>query len=111
MGNEDGETKYAMVNRYWFKPKVFGYGATPTTWEGWALTGGYCVVIAVGTLVAILLIEGRAEATLLHWLAWGVWGIVLAIATAILVIVSRRRTEGEWRWRWGRRASRPFRSS
>lgn len=25
-------------NKYWFKPKRFGYGATPTTWEGFVST-------------------------------------------------------------------------
>ena len=35
-----------MTNRYWFKPKVFGYGASPTTWEGWALVVAYCAVVS-----------------------------------------------------------------
>ena len=25
---------------YWFKPKRYGYGATPVTWQGWAVTLG-----------------------------------------------------------------------
>ena len=43
-----------MGNQYWFKPKVFGYGATPATWEGWAITAGYCVVIAIVTMIVAL---------------------------------------------------------
>lgn len=23
----------------WFRPKRFGYGWSPATWEGWAVTG------------------------------------------------------------------------
>ena len=23
---------------YWFRPKRYGYGATPITWQGWLLT-------------------------------------------------------------------------
>lgn len=96
-----------MGNQYWFKPKVFGYGATPATWEGWAITAGYCVVIAIVTLAAILLIESRGVAGAVLWVLWAVWGTVLIVATAVLVTVSKRRTEGEWRWRWGRRAGAP----
>jgi hypothetical protein len=93
-----------MSNRYWFKPKVFGYGATPTTWEGWAVVSGYCIMIAVATYVALVLIEPSGEASGVQWALWGIWGLVLLVATALLTIISRRRTDGEWRWRWGRRA-------
>ena len=96
-----------MGNQYWFKPKVFGYGATPTTWEGWAVTAGYCVMIAIVTLAAILLIESRGVTGAVFWVLWALWGTVLIVATAVLVTVSKRRTEGEWRWRWGRRAGVP----
>jgi hypothetical protein len=36
------------MTRYWFKPKRYGYGATPATWEGWAFTGLVVAIIAVG---------------------------------------------------------------
>jgi hypothetical protein len=26
------------MSRYWFRPKRYGYGATPITWEGWVFT-------------------------------------------------------------------------
>lgn len=32
-------------SRLWFKAKRFGWGWVPVTWEGWALTGGYGVVV------------------------------------------------------------------
>jgi hypothetical protein len=49
--------------RYWFGPKRWlGWGWTPTTWEGWAVTGGSIVIFTVavstrtlaGTIVAVL---------------------------------------------------------
>ena len=27
-----------IVTTYWFRPRRYGYGATPMTWEGWAVT-------------------------------------------------------------------------
>lgn len=82
----------------WFKPKRYGYGATPVTWQGWALVAGF-----VGAVL---------------FLAWGLIGFdrsqppgffnlimffkfVLLLVMA-LWIVSKRHTDGEWRWRWGR---------
>jgi hypothetical protein len=44
-----------MGTGYWFKPKSFGYGATPVTWRGWAWTLGnlgcpLCLALPVGDL-------------------------------------------------------------
>jgi uncharacterized membrane protein YccC len=83
-----------MVTTYWFKPKRYGYGATPVTWQGWLVTlATIFVVMAVS-----LLLPAIAPAAGWQWLA------VLAVdalAVVALLIVSRRKTEGEWRWRWG----------
>ena len=82
------------MSRWWFRPKRYGYGATPCSWEGWAAT--LAVVIAV-TAVA-------------HWVPFlfhdaGV-GVLAAVAIAALIIglfvwLAWKKTEGGWRWRWG----------
>jgi hypothetical protein len=33
----------------WFKPKQFGYGWTPASWQGWVLT----LIITVAPLIGI----------------------------------------------------------
>lgn len=33
----------------WFRPKTFGFGWTPVTWEGWAVTLG-AVLLVVGAV-------------------------------------------------------------
>jgi hypothetical protein len=40
-----------MANRYWFKPKTFGYGVTPMSWEGWLSALSYCAVMLACALV------------------------------------------------------------
>lgn len=52
----------------WFRPKAFGWGLTPITWQGWAYTGGW-----VGLLVApfSLLLLAHKELEALVWLACG----------------------------------------
>ena len=79
---------------YWFRPKRYGYGATPVTWQGWAITGGAVLVI----VVAALLLLHNGEKTTVAWIAFFA---IEAVVIAVLWIVSRSKTDGDWRWRWG----------
>ena len=81
--------------RYWFRPKRYGYGATPVTWEGWALT----IAVAATVMVSIVLMNrlvGRSD-----FAVWILWAAFIAVLTLSFVRVTRSRTDGEWRWRWG----------
>jgi hypothetical protein len=82
------------MTTYWFKPKQFGFGATPVTWQCWAVT--LAGVIVVGGATALLTTLSAENP--LFWAAVA----VDAIAIAALVIVGRSKTDGDWRWRWGR---------
>ncbi len=77
---------------YWFKPKRYGDGATPVTWQGWAMTGASVLAIAL----AALLIRPNA------W-GWTAFFAVEAIIVSVLCIVSCGKSDGAWRWRWGDR--------
>ncbi len=83
------------MTRYWFRPKRYGYGATPTTWQGWAATIAVAVIVA-GSIAAMSLWVERSD-----FVAWMVWAVFIAAMTFWFVQLSRRRTDGEWRWRWG----------
>lgn len=73
---------------FWFVPRRFGFGATPATWQGWALT--------VGALAAVVLLVQSIEPK-------GV-GAVCAIGVVLgMTLVSWQKTDGAWRWRWGDR--------
>ena len=83
------------MTTYWFKPKRYGYGATPVTWQGWAVTLGTVLVIVAVSLFLRLTEQGD-------------WSLAVmfafdASALVTLFVVSRRKTAGEWRWRWGDR--------
>jgi hypothetical protein len=83
------------MTAYWFKPKRYGYGATPITWQGWVLTLGIAAA-----MVAVSLYLRLTE--------WHYWALAMlltfdALAVMTLVVVSRRKTDGAWRWRWGDR--------
>ena len=83
------------MTEYWFKPKRYGYGATPTTWQGWAVT--------LGTVAAMVVVSVFLRLNEPHdWSVAAMLGFD-ALALAFLFIVCRRKTDGEWRWRWGDR--------
>jgi len=83
------------MTTYWFRPKRYGYGATPVTWQGWAFTLG-----VVAAMVAVSLYLRLTER---HYWALAVMFGFDALALAFLFIVSRCKTEGGLRWRWGNR--------
>ena len=82
------------MKRYWFRPKRYGYGATPSTWEGWASTVGVIVLVILATLWVPALfrdpVQGHAAAV----------AVVCAIIAAFLWLIWKK-TQGPWRWRWG----------
>jgi hypothetical protein len=83
------------MSTYWFKPREYGYGATPVSWQGWAITIATMVVVVMSSVVVPALANGAA---------WALSAVVIdALAIVALIIVSRRKTDGEWRWRWGQR--------
>jgi hypothetical protein len=84
------------MSEYWFRPKTYGYGATPITWQGWAVVAASVILIVAAALL-ILPYRAQSPAALIVFLA------VEAAVLAGLWVVCRRKTEGEWRWRWGGR--------
>jgi hypothetical protein len=84
------------MTRYWFRPRSHGYGATPATWAGWAVTIAVGAVV-VGSILAMQLLVGRS-----NFVAWMIWAAIVVVVTFWFVRLSRHRTDGEWRWRWGK---------
>jgi hypothetical protein len=81
------------MSRFWFKPKTYGYGATPATWEGWALVLGHAALV-----VGCVLLIAFGDMSISR-IAEGV--IAILLATAGLVWLTVMKTEGQWNWRWG----------
>jgi hypothetical protein len=82
-----------MTNAYWFKPKKFGYGATPSTWQGWAVTGAYCLIVW-GSAAAMVAHRGSG-------LALAISTSIIVAATVALVAVGVKKTAGRWGWNAG----------
>lgn len=83
----------------WFKPKTYGYGASPANWKGWAAVLGFCVMVYGIAHVLIVAPSAHGEPSALQT---GLFIALLILAVAVFIRVCRARTDGEWRWRWGR---------
>ena len=80
--------------RYWFRQKKLGYGATPSTWQGWVLT-----IASSAALFAVVLTGPAIRDNVLRalWMILGAAAIV--VPSTLLAYI---KTEGGWRWRSGR---------
>lgn len=85
---DDVKRSFRVREGYWFAPKLFGFGATPVTWQGWALT----LAFAAAVMLDVRLLDPELPKILV--------GVTL---TATFITIAARKTDGGWHWRWGQR--------
>ena len=84
----------------WFKPKTYGYGATPANWKGWVATFVFIaatLVLSMALLASVATPKGDTPVAVVALLG----ALQLALVFGF-IILSRIKTDGAWRWRWGR---------
>ena len=81
-------------NKYWFKPKKYGYGAQPYTWEGWFLTIAFILFI-------VYIIQPIKECTDIACIYnFKILAIIISTLVFFIIFV-KKKTDGCWKWRWG----------
>lgn len=80
---------------YWFKAKLYGWGWTPATWQGWTVFTVFLLLMG-GNFVRIDRMQHSASDTLLNFIpqTWILIGILLLICSF---------TGEKPRWQWGPR--------
>ena len=79
-----------MSDAKWFKPRRYGYGSMPTTWQGWVVVIGYVLFV-----LAVFGAEERGAISQIVMIA-----LMVAVTVPFLLFV-RAKTDGQWKWRWG----------
>ena len=74
-------------NPGWFRPKRYGFGATPVTWQGWALTIGFVAIV-------------YAVVFAFRWQPLIIFAILIPLVV-IFTLITLKTTRDGWRWRWG----------
>jgi len=77
-----------VPKQYWFKRKRFGWGWTPTTWQGW-------MVIALFTIFVLFGVALVKNAQILTGILCWVTATVILTAGSLL-----RGPKPKWRWGW-----------
>ncbi len=85
-----------QTKKYWFRPKRYGYGFEPISWEGWLVT--FLFILAIlgwGKFIGFFSPEGDGEKGVLEFL--------LGIGALIFVFfqIAIPRCKGELKWNWG----------
>jgi MFS superfamily sulfate permease-like transporter len=83
-----------MTGEAWFRPKRYGWGATPANWKGWLFLA-----------VMILLLQVMRYFLLQPPRQWAAFVVAIAVWLAVTIGVSIWKCDGEWHWRWGRSGS------
>jgi hypothetical protein len=76
----------------WFKAKTYGWGWTPSAWQGWVVMLIYAGAIAVSAFVFLF-----PKPTTAGWIGYF---SAIAVATALLIFVCYKTGEKPG-WRWG----------
>ena len=78
---------------YWFKRKLYGWGWTPATWQGWLITLVFIGVVVYDTVSFDSLINPTNNV---------INSFLLEIAALIAVFIAICWKKGEEpRWQWG----------
>lgn len=84
-------------NKYWFKPKKFGWGFVPISWEGWCLTLMLVILLSISTYTNNIKngfdLDGKNGLRFI---------LDVVIITIIFSFISIPKTKGKVKWRWGK---------
>lgn len=77
-----------MTKKLWFRNKRYGWGWTPTTWQGWLVIFAIVLVVLVASS---LMKQGLITRT--------VWAAQVVVAAGILIALGYfKGPKPEWNW-------------
>lgn len=84
-------------NKYWFKPKKFGWGFVPISWEGWCLTLILIILLSIAAYTNNIKnsydLNGKNGLRFI---------LDIIIITFIFSFISKPKTKGKVKWHWGK---------
>lgn len=81
---------------YWFKRKIWGWGWTPATWQGWLATLLYVALVTFLIITREEAIPGNPDSGS-NFL---VFGLPLIVLTGLFIFILYKKGEKP-RWQWG----------
>ena len=84
------------TNQYWFRPKKWGWGFTPITWEGWLAT-----LVLVGVLLTSAWINNFFEITGPNGKQAAQFFFDMILIILVTTPYMLKGTKGEVKWNFG----------
>lgn len=78
--------------KLWFKAKSYGYGWTPSTWQGWAVLGLFILSVIVHTYNATSIAKSAKDIVL------GINIPIIIDVTFLIIICYLTGEKAKWRW-------------
>ena len=82
------------MNEFWFTPKLKGYGATPSTWEGYTLVAVFAAIVLC--CVVVMLRQEKQQRLEKSPSIFPLPMKVVALSTVIFLVVCAWKTDGSW---------------
>ena len=86
------------MSKYWFKPKRYGYGTYPITWQGWLSFFSLIILIMASFFINITVSNRILTAAPKDWLRFALDFVIL---TTLFHAMLKDKVDGELKWRWG----------
>jgi hypothetical protein len=83
-------------SQYWFKRKLYGWGWTPATWQGWLVTFLYVAFIFLIVLSREESVPGNSDSGSNFLVS----GLPIAVSTVLFIFTLYKKGEKP-RWQWG----------
>ena len=77
------------MNEFWFTPKLKGFGAVPSSWEGYTLVAVFALIVVVCVVVAIWREKSYRS-------VFSPPMRVVAVATIVFLAACAWKTNGSW---------------
>ncbi len=84
------------MSKYWFKPKKYGWGFIPVSWEGLLMTLGLIGVLLMSTKTNGFFTENVTEYQFMRFL------LDVVFTIGVFSYFAEKKTDGDLRWRWGK---------
>lgn len=84
-----------MDKKYWFRPKRYGWGFTPISWEGWLATLIFVALIYASVYVNEIYKETVNMEQIIRFL------VDILIISTLFTCFAKDKTDGELKWHWG----------
>ncbi len=82
---------------YWFKNKIYGWGWTPVTWQGWVVILAYIASVIALVSMSEEAIPGNPDSGS-NFLVLG--GPIIVLTLLLIFICYKTGEKPRWNWGW-----------